>query len=130
MKKIVEDSRIIESINLYTRKNGYPPTTRDIADFVGLKSTANVHARLHKMREKGLINFVDGQPRTVTVIGDKMCKYCEEGNEIQLDEDCFIRLTEHTKEVSLYDRMYGWDSYDIDFNYCPMCGRKLTEEAE
>ena len=59
---------ILEYIKSYTSENLYPPTIREIATAVGLKSPSTVHGHLDRMRENGYINFVNSSPRTLTVV--------------------------------------------------------------
>jgi len=58
---------ILDYIKSYTAENKYPPTIREIATAVGLKSPSTVHGHLEWMRENGYINFVKASPRTLTV---------------------------------------------------------------
>ena len=61
---------IVEHIQTY----GYPPTTREIGEMVHLSSTSSVNSHLQRMRDEGMIDFLDGQPRTITVPGYKYTK--------------------------------------------------------
>ena len=49
------EQAIIRFIDKEARKNGYPPSVREIGKAVGLRSTATVHAYLAKLTEKGYI---------------------------------------------------------------------------
>ena len=75
--------QILQAIKDFYTKNGYSPSVTELANIVGLKSPSTVHGHLHRMRRDGLINFVDGEARTITVVGG--CPVCgrlkEEGNE-------------------------------------------------
>lgn len=58
-----------------------------------------------------------------------MCKYCD-----QHSNDCCIYSDPLTKEWYEDIETFEWDDYDDGFvhqknyiNYCPYCGRKLTE---
>lgn len=59
---------IYDFIKGYIDQNQYPPTIREIATGVGLKSSSTVHGHLDRMRDKGYIDFVDSLPRTLRVI--------------------------------------------------------------
>lgn len=67
----------------YSMEHGYPPTTREIGDGVGLQSTSSVNGYLKKMKQDGMIAFIDGAPRTITVPGYGYRKIGEgrDGNE-------------------------------------------------
>lgn len=58
-----------------------------------------------------------------------MCKYCD-----QHSNDCCIYFDSLTKEWYEDIETFEWDDYDDGYvhqknyiNYCPYCGRKLTE---
>lgn len=40
----------------YIREHGYPPTTREIGQMVGLRSTSSIHYQLLKMKDEGMRN--------------------------------------------------------------------------
>ena len=67
MKEI--EQRIIDFSAEYMVKNGFPPTVRDIMAGLGDRSTSTVFEKLVKMRQVGLINYIDGSTRTLTVPG-------------------------------------------------------------
>lgn len=56
--------RIVE--NLIERK-GYSPTTREIMDAGGWRSTASVSAILYQLRRLGVITYTSS-PRTIRVV--------------------------------------------------------------
>lgn len=67
-------NKILDHIIEYIMTHGYPPTTREIGDMVFLRSTSSVNKHLMRMRDKGMLDFQDGQPRTITVPGYKFIK--------------------------------------------------------
>ena len=59
-----------------------------------------------------------------------MCEYCEDRkklrqppNLVQIDEGCL------TIEVDKDDYWYQPICFDIELNYCPMCGEKIGCDA-
>lgn len=66
--------QILDHIVEYIQTYGYPPTTREIGEMVHLSSTSSVNSHLQRMRDEGMIDFLDGQPRTITVPGYKYIK--------------------------------------------------------
>lgn len=66
--------QILDKITWYMQTYGYPPTTRDICNMVHLGSTSSVNSHLQRMRDEGVLDFQDGQPRTITVPGYKYTK--------------------------------------------------------
>jgi SOS-response transcriptional repressor LexA len=45
----------------------YAPTLREIAAGLGLSSASVANYRVHALREKGLLTFVAGEPRTIVL---------------------------------------------------------------
>ena len=48
--------------------NNVPPSFRELADDLGLRSLSNLHVRLNRMKERGLIAFEFGRARTLRVV--------------------------------------------------------------
>lgn len=53
----------------YTKVHGYSPSFREIGDGVELSSSSSVCAHMKRMRDEGMIDYIDGVPRTITVPG-------------------------------------------------------------
>ena len=53
----------------YIKKNGYPPTVREIMAGVGVTSTATVCNRLMKLERDGWIKVKMSSPRAIKVMG-------------------------------------------------------------
>jgi repressor LexA len=70
---------IMGAIVNYMLQYDYPPTTREICELTGLKSTSTVNHHLAKMAEQGLIEYQEGQPRTIRVPG---IKYIDERGRV------------------------------------------------
>jgi repressor LexA len=60
-------ARIVEVINDAMRRNGYPPTQREMADAAGLASASSVSYHLAKLEQEGLLIRERGRPRTATL---------------------------------------------------------------
>jgi len=60
--------QVLEFIKSETRRNGYPPTVRDIGAAVGLSSSSTVHAHLDALENKGLIRRDPSKPRALEVL--------------------------------------------------------------
>ena len=73
-KKIRE--KILQAIIEYIEQHGYPPTTREIGEMVGLKSTCSVHAHLQRLFREGKIETDAGlgAPRAIRIPGYKFTK--------------------------------------------------------
>lgn len=61
-----KQQRIYDYILDYTADNGYPPSVREIAAAVGLKSPSTVHFHLKALEEAGAINRGTGKTRAIT----------------------------------------------------------------
>lgn len=59
---------IVQAIDILTTGHGYAPSVREIADYVGLKSTSTVKSHLDRLRKEGRIDFEDNHNRTVRVV--------------------------------------------------------------
>ncbi len=62
--------RILEFIKSEIQKKGYPPSVREIADAVGLKSTSTVHGHLQRLEKKGLLHRDSQKPRAMEITGN------------------------------------------------------------
>ena len=63
-----KQTRIYEFILSFTEQNGYPPSVREIADAVGLKSPSTVHFHLKSLEEAGVITRGAGKTRAITAV--------------------------------------------------------------
>ncbi len=52
----------------YIHKNQYSPSIRQMMHAMELKSPAPVQSRLEHLREKGYIDWIDGQARTIRIV--------------------------------------------------------------
>ena len=62
--------RILEYIKTEIQNKGYPPSVREIATAVGLKSTSTVHGHLQRLEKRGLIHRDPMKPRAMEIVGD------------------------------------------------------------
>ncbi len=63
-----KQERIYDFILSFTRENGYPPSVREIAEAVGLKSPSTVHFHLKSLEEAGVISRGAGKTRAITAV--------------------------------------------------------------
>lgn len=63
-----KQQQIYEYILSYTDENGYPPSVREIAAAVGLKSPSTVHFHLKGLEEAGVITRGAGKTRAITAV--------------------------------------------------------------
>jgi len=62
--------RILDFIKAEIQQKGYPPSVREIANAVGLKSTSTVHGHLQRLEKRGLLHRDAMKPRAMEVVGD------------------------------------------------------------
>ena len=59
---------IYEFIKLYFDKHSIPPTVREIAEAVSLKTTSTVHLHLKELQKRGLISMEPMKQRSITIM--------------------------------------------------------------
>ena len=70
MKGLTEKQRqIYQFIVSFQQDHGYPPSVREIGEYVGLKSPSTVHFHLKGLEEAGIITKAEGKTRAITVAG-------------------------------------------------------------
>ena len=62
-----KQQQIYDYILAFAGEHGYPPSVRDIAEAVKLKSPSTVHFHLKGLREAGLITQAEGKTRAITI---------------------------------------------------------------
>lgn len=62
-----KQQQIYDYILEFTDAHGYPPSVREIAEAVELKSPSTVHFHLKGLREAGLISQAEGKTRAITI---------------------------------------------------------------
>lgn len=62
-----KQQQIYDYILTFAADHGYPPSVREIAEAVGLKSPATVHFHLKGLREAGYISQAEGKTRAITI---------------------------------------------------------------
>ncbi len=66
-KLSAKQQQIYDYLLEFTQEHGYPPSVREIAQAVDLKSPSTVHFHLKGLREAGLITQAEGKTRAITV---------------------------------------------------------------
>ena len=70
MKGLTEkQGQIYDYIISFQQDHGYPPSVREIAVHLGLKSPSTVHFHLKGLEAAGLITKAEGKTRAITVAG-------------------------------------------------------------
>lgn len=63
-----KQKNIMDFIQSSIDNHGYPPSLREIAEGVGLKSISTVAGHLTRLEKKGCIKRLPGIPRAISVI--------------------------------------------------------------
>lgn len=71
-------TRLYEAIRAWQRKHAFPPTHRELMAATGISSTSVVAYNLRLLKERHLIDFLEGEQRTVHLVGTH---YAGEGLE-------------------------------------------------
>lgn len=67
-EKLTKSQRILlETIHEFLTRNGFPPTTRELADLLEIKAPS-VHEQLRKLEEKGYIRKSPGKARCIEIL--------------------------------------------------------------
>ena len=64
-----KQQRIYDFIQSFAAQHGYPPSVREIGEYVGLKSPSTVHFHLKGLEAAGLITKAEGKTRAITISG-------------------------------------------------------------
>ena len=73
-----KQQQIYDYILAFTSENGYPPSVREIAAAVGLKSPSTVHFHMKGLEEAGVIVKAEGKTRAISLPGVSMGPVAEE----------------------------------------------------
>ena len=77
------EKTILAFIEAQVKKEGYPPSVREIGKAVGLSSTATVHGYIKRLTEKGYISKVNQKGRTLKVVKGGKGRKHEDKKEIE-----------------------------------------------
>lgn len=75
MKQLTaKQQQIYDYIVSFTDEHGYPPSVREIGEYVGLKSPSTVHFHLKGLQSAGLITQAAGKTRAISISGEGIAK--------------------------------------------------------
>ncbi len=66
-----KQTEILEFIKSEILEKGFPPSIREICDYVGLKSTSSVHAHLETLEQRGYIKRNLSKSRSIEILDDE-----------------------------------------------------------
>lgn len=61
------EAYILNYIKKYIALKNYPPTFEEIRVGTGLKSKHTVYQHMQELRNKGILDYIDKSPRTITL---------------------------------------------------------------
>ncbi|GGF87105.1 LexA family protein [Paenibacillus aceti] len=64
------EKEALSVINKYLQEHGYPPTVRELAVLMEVKSTSTIHGYLSNLEQKGYIRREASKPRALQLIGN------------------------------------------------------------
>lgn len=59
---------VLYAIDNYVQVNHYAPAYRELGKILGVKSPSTISEFLHKLKNKGYVDWIEGQPRTLRII--------------------------------------------------------------
>lgn len=73
MKEITtQQQRVLDCIQVYLNKTGFPPTRADICKELGFKSPNSAETHLRALEKKGFISIESGTSRGISIIGSSI----------------------------------------------------------
>lgn len=63
------EHRMLDFLKDIISRKGYPPTVREIGEFIGVRSTSTVHKDLAALERKGFIVRDPAKPRAIEIVG-------------------------------------------------------------
>ena len=75
MKELTtKQQQIYDYIIAFTEEHGYPPSVREIGEYVGLRSPSTVHFHLKGLQSAGLITQAAGKTRAISINDENLPK--------------------------------------------------------
>ncbi|CAO0820659.1 LexA repressor [Desulfarculales bacterium] len=62
-------TQVLEFINSFLTRQGYPPTVREVAAQFGFRSPRAAHDHMRALQKKGALRSAPGLPRAINVVG-------------------------------------------------------------
>lgn len=60
---------VFDLLLAFTKKNGYPPTNRELANLIGVRSANAIAEHIRALERKGVVSVARGVARGITVVG-------------------------------------------------------------
>lgn len=95
-----KQNQIYDYILAFTQERGYPPSVREIAEAVHLKSPSTVHFHLKAMEAAGVIHRGAGKTRSITLVTPELRNHVQ---KIPILREVTADLSDFTGENLLFD---------------------------
>ena len=95
-----KQNQIYDYILAFTQERGYPPSVREIAEAVHLKSPSTVHFHLKAMEAAGVIHRGAGKTRSITPVTPA---HTQSAQKIPILKEVTAELSDFTGETLLFD---------------------------
>ena len=95
-----KQNQIYDYILAFTQERGYPPSVREIAEAVHLKSPSTVHFHLKAMEAAGVIHRGAGKTRSITPVTPA---HTHSAQKIPILREVTAELSDFTGETLLFD---------------------------
>lgn len=95
-----KQNQIYDYILAFTQERGYPPSVREIAEAVHLKSPSTVHFHLKAMEAAGVIRRGVGKTRSITPVTPE---HTQTAQKIPILREVTAELSDFTGETLLFD---------------------------
>ncbi len=60
--------RVLDALQEHIARRGYPPTVRELAQAVGLRTPSAVHYHLDRLERLGMIERAPGRSRAIRIV--------------------------------------------------------------
>ena len=108
-------AEILQYLKEHIAQKGFPPSVREIGDYVHLKSTSSVHAHMQTLERKGYIRRDPNHPRAIDILDDEWKKRVEG------------QIAAPVLRNGIFPDMKFWKESDVE-SYIPLPGW-LAEHA-
>lgn len=118
MEELTSKQQIIYTyIKEFIKVNSYPPSIREIAEGVGLSSTATVHAHLKNLMTKGYIKINTSKNRAIELIESEEEKsYSEPSNVVSVPNLGIVTAGNPIEAIETPDDYIDLPSYLVPSN--------------
>jgi repressor LexA len=96
-------AQTLEYIRQSIEERGYPPTLREIGEYMGIRSTNGVNDHLRALERKGYLRREDMKSRALRLVGDNPEALVEEGAETEQPNTGHVQHSAPSNDDNLLD---------------------------